>query len=214
MYNFQFFPLHCPSRNAISSKVFNEFSKTSFWLKDEDGGYCGWKFQVHRYFGFAIATVQLFQHPENVKISIFPFTLSQQKCYIFKTISRICKNVFFAERYGRWLLYLKISIPQTFSFCNSNATNFPKSRKCQNLNFSLYTVPAEMLYLQKCLTDFQKLSLTERRGRWLLWFKISIAQNFGFAIATLQIFQHLENVKISIFPFTLSQQKCYIFKSI
>ena len=25
---------------------------------------------------FTVATLQLFQHPENVKISIFPFTLS------------------------------------------------------------------------------------------------------------------------------------------
>ena len=34
MYKFQFFPLHCPSRNAIFSKVFNEFSENFFWLKD------------------------------------------------------------------------------------------------------------------------------------------------------------------------------------
>ena len=124
------------------------------------------------------------------------------------------QKLFLAERCRRCLLWLKISIVQKFWFCNNNATNIPTSRKCITFNFSLYTVPAEMPYLQKCLTDFQKLSLTERRGRWLLWLKISIAQNFGFAIATLQIFQHLENVKISIFPFTLSQQKCYIFKSI
>ena len=80
------FPITLPGRNAISSNVFNEFSKTIFLLKDEEGGYCGWKFQVHRYFGFARATLQLFQHPENVKISICPFTLSQQKWYIFKSI--------------------------------------------------------------------------------------------------------------------------------
>ena len=30
---FQFFPLHCPSRNAISSKVFNQFLKTFFGSK-------------------------------------------------------------------------------------------------------------------------------------------------------------------------------------
>ena len=84
--NFNFSLLHCPARNAISSKIFNEFSKTFFWLKDKEGGYFGWKFQVRRYFGFAIATLQHFQNPENVKISIFPFTLSEQKCYIFKSI--------------------------------------------------------------------------------------------------------------------------------
>ena len=54
------FPLHCPGRNAISSKVFNEFSKSFFWLKDEECGYWCWKSLVHRYFSFkAIATLQL-----------------------------------------------------------------------------------------------------------------------------------------------------------
>ena len=58
----------------------------NFFSADQEGGYCGWKFQVRRDFGFAIATLPLFQHPENVKISIFPFTMSQQKCCIFKSI--------------------------------------------------------------------------------------------------------------------------------
>ena len=31
--------------------------------------------KMHRHFSFAIATLQLFQYPENVKISIFPITL-------------------------------------------------------------------------------------------------------------------------------------------
>ena len=184
-----------------------------------------------------------------------------------------------AERWGRWLLWLKISIAQKFWFCNSNATNFPTSWKCKNFNFSLYTVPAEMLYLQKYLTNFQKrfsgwkmmkvaivvenLKCTDilvlqynvinfptsrkcknfnfshytvpaemlylqkyltnfqksffwpndEEGDYCGW-KFQLHRNFGFAMATLQLFQHLENVKISIFPFTLSQQKCYIFKSI
>ena len=105
------------------------------------------KFQVHRYFGFAIATLPLFECPENVKISISPFTMSRQKCCIFKSISRIFKNFLFPETWGRWLLWLKISSAQTFSFCNSNVTTFQSSRKCKNYNFSLHTVPAEMLYL-------------------------------------------------------------------
>ena len=67
-------------------KYLTNFQKYLFWLKDEEGGYCGRKFEVHRYFAYAKATLPLFQHPEYVKISIFPFTLSQQKCYIFKSI--------------------------------------------------------------------------------------------------------------------------------
>ena len=96
--NFNFSLYTVPAVNAISSKVFNEFTKTFFRLKDEEGGYWGWKFLVHRYFGFAIATLQLSQNPENVKISIFPFTLSRQKCCIFKSILQIFKNILFAER--------------------------------------------------------------------------------------------------------------------
>ena len=80
MEKFQFFHLHCPGRNAIFSKVFNEFSKNFFWLRDDEHGYCEWKLQGLRYFGFAMATLQILKHPENVKISILPFTLSQQKC--------------------------------------------------------------------------------------------------------------------------------------
>ena len=46
---------------------------------------------------------------------------------------------------------------QTISFSNGKVTIFPTSRHCKNFNFPLYTVPAEMLYLQKYLTNFQKL---------------------------------------------------------
>ena len=100
-------------------------------------------------------------------------------------------------------------------FCNSNVTTFPTSRKCKNFNFSLYNVPAEMLYLQKYLTNFQKLSFGWKieEGGYCGW-KFQVHRYFAFAIATLPLFQHPENVKISIFPFTMFQQKCCIFKSI
>ena len=99
----------------------------------------------------AIATLQLLQNPENVKISIFPF----------------------------------------------------------------YTVPAEMLYLQKYLTNFHKIFFgLKKRNLAIVVENLKWHRYFGFAIATLQLFQHPENVKISIFPLTLSQQKCYISTSI
>ena len=165
---------------------------------------------MHRYFGFAIATLQIFQHPatlqifqhpENVKISIFPSPLSQQKCYIFKIIERILKNVFFAERWGRWLLWLKISIAQTFWFCNNNVTTIPTSRKCITFNFSLYTVTAEMLYLQKWLTNFQKLLFGWKWGRRLLWLKISSAPIFWVCNSNVTTFR--TSRKGIIFNFSL-----------
>ena len=87
----------------------------------------------------------------------------------------------------------------------------PENEKFQ---FFLYTVPAEMLYLQKYLTNYQKIFVAERWGRLLLWMRISSSQIFCFCNSNVTTFQHPENVKISIFPFTLSQQKFYIFKSI
>ena len=108
MSKFRFFPLDCPSRNEFLKTFFgskylqkifwlcnsNEFSKNfksfNFPLEADAGKvyteflktffrYCGWKFQVRRHFAFAIATLPLFQHSENVKISIFPIILSQEK---------------------------------------------------------------------------------------------------------------------------------------
>ena len=165
---------------------------------------------MHRHFAFAIATLPLFHHPENVKISIFPFTLSDQKCCIFKSIWRIFKNYLLAERRGRWLLWLKISRAQIFWFWF-----FPSSWKCKKFNFSLYTVRAEMRNLEKYLTNFQKRSFGwKTRKVAIVVENFKVHRHFAFAIATLPLFHHPENVKISIFPFTLSQQKCYIFKSV
>ena len=150
MYKFQFFPLHCPSRNAISSKVFNEFSKTFHWLKDDEGGYCVWKFQVHRYFGFAIGALKLSKHPENVKISIFPLHCPGRNAISSKVFSEFSKTFFWPN---------------------------------------------------------------DEEGGYCAW-KFQLHRYFGFAKATLQIFEHPENEKFLFFPLTLSQQKCYIFKII
>ena len=94
--NFNYSRLHYPRRNAISSKVFNEFSETFFWMKDEEAGHCGRKFQVRRCCGFAIATLPLFLQPENVKVSIFPFRLSQQKCIYLQRYLPNCSKTFFS----------------------------------------------------------------------------------------------------------------------
>ena len=71
-----------------------------------------------------------------------------------------------------------------------------------------------MLYFRKYLTNSQKTFFA-----WKMMKVAIVSENFklryfSFAMATLQIFQHPENVKIPILPFTLSRQKCYIFESI
>ena len=168
---------------------------------------------MHRNFSFAIARLQLFQHPENVKISIFPITQPGRKRKRQKHLTNFLK-LFFAQRWGRWPLWLKISSAQIFWFCKSNVRAFATSRKCKNFNLSLYIVPAEMLYLQKYLIIIKNFFCLQDEERGYCGWKFEVHRHFSFAIATFQLFQHPENVKISIFPITLSRQKCYIFKSI
>ena len=94
---FQLFPLHCPSRNAISSKAFNEFSKTSFYLKDKKRRYSGWKFEMHRHFSFAIATLQVFQHPEHVKFQLFPLHCPSRNAISSKEFNEFSKTFFYLK---------------------------------------------------------------------------------------------------------------------
>ena len=194
-------------------KYLTNFQKLFFWLNDEEGGYCGWKFQVHRCFGFAIATLQLFQHPENVKFQFFLYTVPAEMLYLQKYLTNFQK-LFLAERWGRWLLWLKISSAQIFWFCNSNVTTFPTSRKCKNFNFSLYTVPAEMLYLSKVFNEFSKtFFLNERWGRWLLWLKISSAQIFWFCnsnVTTFPTSRKCKNFNFSLY--TVPAEMLYLQK--
>ena len=96
-------------------------------------------------------------------------------------------------------------------FSNGNVTTFPTFRKCKNFNFSLYTVPAEMLYLQRYLTNFQKLFLAERRGRWLLWLKISSAQIFWFSNSNVTTFPTSRKCKNFDFSFyTVPAEMLYL----
>ena len=47
--------VHCACQNPISPKVFKRFSKSLHQLEDVEGGHLGGKFQVRRYFSFAMA---------------------------------------------------------------------------------------------------------------------------------------------------------------
>ena len=139
--------------------------------------------------------------------------MSQQKCCIFKSIWRIFKNVFLAERRGRWLLWLTISSVQTFCFWNSNVTTFPTTRKCKNFNFSLHTVQAEMLNLRKYLTNLKKLSFAWKMRKVAIVvenFKCTDILLFSSNVTTFPISRKCKNFNFSLYTV---QQKCYNFKS-
>ena len=51
-----FQPVQCASKNPISPKIFNQLSKSLPQLEDVEGGHLSGKFQVRRYFTFAMAS--------------------------------------------------------------------------------------------------------------------------------------------------------------
>ena len=97
--------------------------------------------EVHRHFSFAI---------ENVKISNFSLHCPAKMPYLQKYLTNFQRLLFC------WKMR-KVAIVVNFAQNSKPLTTFPTSRTCKNFNFSHYTVPAEMPYLQKYLTNFQKL---------------------------------------------------------
>ena len=110
------------------------------------------------FFSSNVATFPTSRKCKNLNFSLH--TVPSEVLYLQKYLKNFQKQSFdwkmMIGGYCGW----RISRAQTFCFCNSNVTTFPTSRKCNNFNFSLYTVPAEMLYPQKYLTNFQKLSFS------------------------------------------------------
>ena len=89
-------------------KYLRNFFKTFFRLKEEEPGYCGWKFNVRRYFRFAVATLQPFLQPQNIKFQFFHLPIPSRNAISLEVFDEFFKTFFLAERRGTWLLWLKI----------------------------------------------------------------------------------------------------------
>ena len=145
---------------------------------------------MHRYFDFAIATSQLFQHPENVKISTFPITLSQQKCYVFKSIWRILKNFYFGWKIRNVAILVEnLKVHRHYSFAIATLQLFQHP---EHVKFQLFPLhcPSGSPISSKAFNEFSKtfFYLKDKESRYSGW-KFEMDRNFSFAIATFQLFQ-------------------------
>ena len=156
-------PVHCASKNPMSPKVFNRFSKSFRQLKDVEGGHLGGKFQVRRYFIFAMARWKLCASTTFEILQLSTCTVCQKKFYISKDIQPIFEIFASTRRCWGWPFGWKISGVQEFHFFNGKV----KTLRIDNIwnfdTFNLYTVPAEILYLQRYSTDFRNLCLSSKR---------------------------------------------------
>ena len=62
--------VHCASKNPISPKVFNRYSKCLPPFEDAESGHLGGNFQVRRYFTFAMESKN-FEHRQHLKFCHF-----------------------------------------------------------------------------------------------------------------------------------------------
>ena len=150
--------LHSPGRNAISPEVFNEFSKTFISLKEEEAGYMWLKISSAQTFSFSNSNVTTFPTSQKCKNFNFSlYTVLAEMLYLQKYLTNFQKLFFRWKKRKLTIVVGNFQVHRHFHFAIGNVKTFPTSQKCKNFNFSLYTVLAEMLYLQKYLTNFKKL---------------------------------------------------------
>ena len=159
-----FQPVPRASRNAISPKIFNQFSKSLRQLEDVERGHLGGKFLVRRYITFAM-TRWNFAHRHHLKSCYFQkYTVPAKILYLqrhsndFRNLSNSSKML----KVGIWVE----------SFRCAGILLLPWQGEILRIDtiwsfatFNLYTVPAKILYLQRYSTDFWNVCLNSKMMR-------------------------------------------------
>ena len=97
-----FQPVHCASKNPISPKVFNRFSKTLLQFEDVEGGHLGRKVSGAQVFYFCNGKVKTLRIDNIWNFPLSTCTLCQLKSYISKGIQPIFENFASARRCWGW----------------------------------------------------------------------------------------------------------------
>ena len=209
-----FQPVHCASKNPIFPKIFNRLSKSFPQLEDVEGGHLGGKFQERRYFPFAMARWKLGASTTFQILPLSTCTRCKQKSYISKVIQPIVEIFPSARRCWRWPFGWKVSGAQVFYFCNGKVKTLRIDNLWNFATFKLYTVRAEILYLQRYSTDCRNLSHSSKMLTVAIW-----VESFRCAgILLLQCKVKLcASTTFEILPLStcrLCQPKSYISKGI
>ena len=114
-------------------------------------------------------------------------TLCQQKSHISKDIQPIFEIFTSARRCWRWPFGWNVSGAQVFYFCNGMVKTLRIDNIWNFATFNLYTVPAEILYLQRYSTNFRNLRLSSKMLTMPFRWKVSGAQVFYFCNGKVKI---------------------------
>ena len=165
--------VHCAEKILYLQRCSTDFRNLCLGSKMFDGGnlggHLGGKFQVRRCFTFAMGRWKVcasttFEIFANLNL----YTVLAKIIYIQKC-SNDFRNLYLSSkmlRVGIWVEGFRCACTL---FCNSkgktlridNIWNFPP--------FNFYTVPAKILYLPRCSTDFRNLCLSSTMLRVGIW---------------------------------------------
>ena len=167
-------------QKPISPKVFRWFSKYLPQLEDAEGGHLGGKFQLRRYFTFAIARSN-FAHRQQLKFCYFqPVQCASKNPISPKIFNQLSKIFASARRCWGWALEWKVSGAQVFYFCNGKV-KICASTTFEVLLLSTCTLCQQNSYICKGIQPiFEIFPSTRRCWGCAFGWKVSGAQVFYF----------------------------------
>ena len=158
--NFQ--PAHCASKNSISPKLSNRFSKSLPQLEDVQGGHFCRKFQVRKYFTFTMAMRKLCA---STTFEILPHstcTMWQQEHYISKGIEPIFEIFASARRCSGWEFGWTVSGAQELTFAMAR-WKLCASKTFEILQLSTCTLCEQKFYIPKVIQPIFEIFGSARR---------------------------------------------------
>ena len=209
-----FQPVHCASRNPISPKIFNQFSKSFAQLEEVDVVHLGRKFQVRRNFTLAMARWKLCASTTVEILSLSTCTLCPQNSYISKGIPPIFEIFASARTYWGWAFGWKVSRGQVFDICNGQVKTLRIDNIWNFATINLYTLPAKTYISKGIPLIFEIFASVRRCWRWAFGWEVSAAQVFYFCNGKVKLCASTTFEILLLSTCTVCQQKSYISKDI
>ena len=211
---FHFQPVPCTNKNPVSPKLFNRFSKSLPQLEDVEGGHLCVRFQVRRYFIFAMARWKLCALTAFEILPLSTCTLSQLNPISPKVFNRFSKSLPQLEDVEEWAFGHKVSSAQVFYFNNGKVKILRIVNIWNFATFNLYTVPTKS-YISKCIQPIFEIFASGRRfWGWAFGWKVLGAQIFYFCNGKVKTLR-MDNIwNFATSTCTMCRQKSYISKGI
>ena len=157
-----------PAKILYLQRYSTDFRKRLLQLEDVEGGHLGGKFQVRRYFNFAMARWKLCAST-TFEISYFqPVHCAGKNPISPKVFNRFSKR-FFISKMLRVAIWVESFRCRGILLLQWQGENFAHRQHLKFPTFNLYTVPAKILYLQRYSTDFRKLCFNSKMLRVGIW---------------------------------------------